>query len=378
MKILQVIPFFTPARGGSVIAPYCLSKELSKKGHDVTIITTDFEFDEEYAKSLDDVRVIPFKCTANLGLFLYSPKMKKWLRDNIKNYDVVHMHNFRSYQNNIIHNYAKRFGVPYVLQAHGSLPRIVEKQRLKKLYDLIWGYKILRDASKVIALTKVEKEQYKDMSVDEDKIEIIPNGIDFSRYKNLPKKEEFKGKYKLKDTEKIVLYLGRIHKIKGINLLVEAFSDLTKELDGIKLVIVGPDDGFLSALKKKIDDLNIDDKILFTGPLFEREKLSAYIDADVFVLPSIYETFPNSVLEACACGVPVIVTKSCGISDFVEKIGYVVEYDREQLRNILFKILVDKRLRKRVGEKGRKLVIKEFSLDKTVEKMEKVYLSLMK
>jgi len=108
MKILQVIPFFTPARGGSVTVSYYLSKELSKSGHEVTIITTDFEFDEEYAKSIEGVNVISFKCIANHGLFLYSPSMKKWLRDNINNFDVVHLHNFRSYQNNVVYKYAKK------------------------------------------------------------------------------------------------------------------------------------------------------------------------------------------------------------------------------------------------------------------------------
>ncbi len=375
MKILQVVPFFMPARGGSVIVPYNLSKELSKRGHEVTIITTDFEFDEEYAKSIEkEVEAISFHCIANIKLFLISPSMKRWLKTNIKDFDVIHMHNFRSYQNNIIHHYAKKYCMPYVLQSHGSLPRIIEKQRLKKLYDWVWGNRILKDASKVIAVTKTEVEQYKEMGVDGDKIEIVPNGIDLSEYDNLPKRGEFRKKYAVREDEKIVLYLGRIHKTKGIDLLVKAFSELTEKLNDIRLVIVGPDDGFLFTLKKQIGNLKISDRISFTGPLYGRNKLEAYIDADVYVLPSSYEIFSITTLEACACGTPVVITDRCGIADVIDgKVGFAVPYDKDQLRDAIIKVLGDDELRGRLGQRSRKLVMQEFSWDKVIGKVERVY-----
>ena len=377
MKILQAIPFFTPARGGSVTAPYNLSKHLAKRGHEVTVFTTDFEFDEEYAKSLDAVRVVPFHCIANMSLMLISPTMKRQLKKEIKDFDVIHMHNFRSYQNVLVHHHAKKYGIPYILQAHGSVLPFFQKQRLKKLYDLVWGYRILKDASKVIALTKMEAEQYKKMGVDEDKIEIVSNGIDLSEYENLPERGGFRKKYLISDDEKIILYLGRIHKIKGVDLLVKAFADLIKELDDVRLVIAGPDDGFLSTLKGQIEDLKIGDRILFTGPLYGMDKLEAYVDADVYVLPSVYETFPVTVLEACACGTPVIVTDRCGIADVVEKVGCVVEYDKEQLRDAIIKNLSNAEVRNRFGENGRKLVKEEFNWDKIVKKLENVYIMLI-
>ena len=374
MKILQIIPYFTPQKGGDVASVYNLSKHLAKRGHEVTIFTTDFELDEEYIKSLDGVHVVPFHCIANIGKMLISPEMKGQLKKEIKDFDVIHMHNFRSYQNIVAYHYAKKCNIPYVLQAHGSVLPFFQKQQLKKIFDLFFGYKILRDASKVIALTKTEVEQYKKMGVDKDKIEIVPNGIDLSEYDNLQGKGEFRRKYSIGDDEKMVLYLGRLHKIKGIDLLVKAFADLVKELEDVRLVIVGPDDGFLPMLKKQIEDLKIGDRILFTGPLYERDKLKAYVDADVYVLPSVYETFPNTVLEACACGTPVIVTDRCGIVDFVDnKVGYVVEYDKDQLCDALFKVLSDEKTRRRFGEGGKKLVMDDFGWDKIVMLMENVY-----
>lgn len=377
MRILQVIPYFTPKRGGDVNVVYNLSKQLVSRGHEVTVITTDFEFDEGYAKSLARVRIIPFKVIVRIGLFLISPSMKKWLKKEIKNYNLIHLHNLQSYQNNVVYHYAREYGIPCVLQAHGLAPRIMERSVLKKLYNWVWGYSILKDASKVIALTKTEVKEYKEMGVAENKVEIVPNGIDLSEYDNLPKKGEFREQYGIREDEKMILYLGRIHKIKGIDLLVKAFADLVKELKDVKLVIVGPDDGFLQTLKKQIEDLKINDKILFTGPLYGKDKVKAYVDADVYVLPSVYEIFSVAVLEACACGTPVIVTNRCGIVNFVNKVGYVVEYDKDQLRDAIFEVLGDEGLRRGFGEEGKRLVKEEFGWDRIVLHVEKIYLSLI-
>ena len=97
-----------------VTVPYELSKELVKRNHEVTIITTDFGFDSQYAKTLQDagVNVIPFHCLANVGLFLYSPSIKVWLKKNLKDFDIIHLHNFRSYQNVVVRIYAMKYGFP--------------------------------------------------------------------------------------------------------------------------------------------------------------------------------------------------------------------------------------------------------------------------
>jgi glycosyltransferase involved in cell wall biosynthesis len=191
MKILQVIPRFNLKLGGGVTIVYNASKYMVKRGHDVTIITTNYQFNPKFTKIIqkEGIEIIPFNYLFNLYLFIPSPNMKNWLSKNIKNYDVIHLNGARAYQNNVIYKYAKKHNIPYVLQAHGSVLRIIERQWLKKLYDLIWGYKILKGSSKVIALNHTEAEAYRSMGVNKDKIEILPNGIDLSKFSNLPKKE---------------------------------------------------------------------------------------------------------------------------------------------------------------------------------------------
>lgn len=390
MRILQVYPYFYPAwkYGGVTRVVYDMSKHLADRGHEVTVYTTD-ALDEKsrikissHPHCINGVRTYYFKNLSNYLAYKHNLALPVEMffrtKKEIKEFNVIHLHGGRTFLNMIVHHYAKKYGIPYVVQAHGALPRAIKKQSLKKIFDLFFGYKILKDASKVIALTKTEADQYKKMGVDEDKIEIVPNGIDLSEYDNLPKRGEFRKKYRIKTDEKIVLYLGRIHVIKGIDLLLDAFSDLANKMGGVKLVIAGPDDGFLSTSKAQIEDLKIGDRILFTGPLYETNKLEAYVDADVYVLPSVYEIFGVTVLEACACGTPVIVTDRCGIFDLVEKVGYVVEYDKEQLRDAVFKMLSDDGVRRRFGEEGRRLVREEFGWGKIVNRFEEIYLNLMR
>jgi len=220
----------------------------------------------------------------------------------------------------------------------------------------------------------MEAEQYKGMGVSEDKIEIIPYGIDLSVFDNLPERGEFRRKYDLGSAQRIILYLGRIHQIKGLDLLAQAFTDLSKALSNIKLVIVGPDDGYLPALKKLITDLGINDKVLFTGPLYRQGKLEAYVDADVYVLPSIYEIFSITLLEAFACGTPVIATDRCGIADVINgQAGLVVPYDKEQLQQALLHMLDDHKMRLQFSERGKLLVREKFDWEKIAEQVERVY-----
>ncbi len=371
MKILQVIQFFGLKHGGSFAVAYEITKYLARHGYEITVITTDFEFDRNLAESLKGVEVIPFHCQYNIGGFLLSTSMNKYLQENINKFDIIHMHNFRTYQNIIVRKYAKKYNVPYILQAHGNVMPFFSKEKLKRSFDAVWGFKILENSSKVISLTKTETDQYKKMSVNENRIEIVPNGINLSEYENLPNKGTFRKKFGIKNDEKIVLYLGRIHRIKGIDLLIEAFSELLHNVDEIKLVIAGPDDGFLSTLKIQIDKLKIGENILFTGPLYKEDKIEAYVDADIFVLPSVYETFPVTILEAFACNTPVITTDRCGIADQID--GIVIKYDRNQLSKAMLDLLTDSETRVKFGNKGRELVTKKFDWNVIVPHVEAVY-----
>lgn len=208
MKILQVVSYFPPAYafGGPVKVAYQISKELIGRGHRVVVYTSDardygsrLKIDSD--NDVDGIRVHHFR---NLALVLVkkfklfiTPQLISYSQKEVKMFNVIHLHEYRTFQNIVVAHYAKKFGVPYVLQAHGSLPRIGAWRRLKWLYDVLFGYRLLRDASRVIALSRVEAEQYKAMGVPEEKIAIIPNGIDLSEYTSLLSKGSFKSKHNI-------------------------------------------------------------------------------------------------------------------------------------------------------------------------------------
>jgi len=384
MRILQVIPYFYPAwaYGGPPRNVYGLCKELVKRGHEVIVFTTDTlngrNRVRETQEIIDGIEVRRFRNLSNTIAYrdkiFISPGMIFGLRNSLRNFDIIHMHEYRTLQNLIVHHFARKYGTPYVLQTRGSLPRIMAKQRLKQIYDILWGYRLLRDASKVVALTQIEAEQYKSMGVSQDRIEIVPNGIDLAEFENLPQRGEFRKKWRINNSRKIVLFLSRIHKIKGPDLLAKAFATLVKDYNNIQLVIAGPDDGYLPMLKKLIQELKIEEKVLFTGLLYGRDKLAAYIDADVYVLPSAYEIFGRTLLEACACGTPIIVTDRCGIADVIDgQAGLAVAYDKDALGKALLDILSDDQMRLQFGEKGKLLVREKFNWEKISEQVEDIY-----
>jgi len=384
MNILQVIPYFVPAwdYGGPLQVAYRLSKEMVKRGHGVTVYTTD-TFDasrrvEEKEEVIDGIKIRRFtnlsKALASKHKIFLSSGILLTARRELSSFDIIHMHDYRTIQNVIARHYAHKYGIPYILQAHGSIPKTAVKRRLKQVYDTIWGYKLLRDASKVIALTETEAKQYQAMGVHEDKTEIVPNGIDLSEFENLPEKGEFRRKYGLNPDEKVIIYLGRIHKTKGLDLLVKAFAGLSKEMDSARLVIVGPDEGYASELASLVQALEIIDKVLFTGPIYERNRLSAYVDADIFVTPS-FLGFPVTFVEACACGTPVITTNKGGRLDWIHnQVGYVVSYDENQLHDALEKLLTNRDLAQQFGENGKKLVRENFTWSKIAKELERIYL----
>jgi len=379
-----VIPYYYPAWqfGGPVRVAYELSKELVERGLSVTVYTSDIvdektRVDNSFQK-VDGVDVFYFK---NLSLYaakrkmFVTPSMLFAVKDRIKSFDVVHIHGNRTTQSPILHYFLKKNSVPYIVQAHGGLP-MISGNRLKRLYDLFFGHNLLKDASKVIALSRVEAEQYRSMGVPEEKIEVIPNGIDLSEYAVLPPKGCFKKKFGISDDEKIVLYLGRIHRIKGIDILVKAFTNVIKKLDAVRLVIVGPDDGYLREVKALIKTLNIDDNVLITGPLYGKDKLEAYVDAEVYVLPSRYETFPMTVLEAYACGKPVIASKVGGLPDLVTngQTGLLVDPGNivQLTKNILY-LLDHADGAIEMGLQGKQFVKENFTIKKVTDKLQGLY-----
>jgi glycosyltransferase involved in cell wall biosynthesis len=385
MKILQVVPYFHPAYafGGPVKVAYSISKELVKRGHSVTVYTTDIKSQTERLNvpNVMDVDGIEVHYMRNLflapvrmsNLFL-SPELILTCKSELPKFDLVHLHEFTTFQNIVVSHYSKKYGVPYVLQAHGSIPIIGRKGR-KLLFNAMFGNKILRNASKVFALTNIEKMHYQLRGFTDEKITIIPNGIDLSDYEHLPPKGSFKKEFRIQSGKKIILYLGRLHKTKGIRLLINAYAYLVKTL-GCKdtlLVIAGPDDGYLNEVISLVTSLGISDSVLFTGFIDNEDKLAALVDANVFVTPSFYG-FPMTFLEACAVGIPIVTTMQGDSLEWINgNVGSVTPSTYNELAEALRLVISDVELAHNFSVNCKKTVGTLFSIEKIVDRIEHVY-----
>lgn len=212
MKILQVTPILVPENlwTGPHRVVFDISKRLSEMGNKVTVCTSDMldmttRIKRNQQSVFDGFEIVRVR---NISVHLYrtsglliTPELCKFLSERIQDYDIVHIHEYTTYQNIIVHKFAKKYGVPYVLQVHGSLP-ILDKFVRKWFYYLFFGSNLLKDASKVIALSRLEAEQYKAAGLPEEKIAIIPNGIDLSEYAELPSKGPFRKEFGIDEDQK--------------------------------------------------------------------------------------------------------------------------------------------------------------------------------
>ena len=370
-------PYFAPIAGGNAVAPYILARFLTKKGHNLKIFTTDIHRNSSRFQSEADLAIVESHCKLNMSGLLYSPTMKEKLDDCADEMQVFHLHAFRTYQNIIARKFARKHKIPYILQSHGSIPRMGKKS-IKWFYDSAFGYNILKQASKVIALTQAEAQQCKKMGVQENKIEIIPNGVDLTEFEKSVPHGVFRKKNGITEDKKIILFLGRLHAIKGIDVLIKAFVQLIhdREANDIVLVIAGPDDGYLTTIRSLVSQFNLQNKVVLVGPLYGKEKIEAYVDADIFVLPSIYETFPNVVLENYACSKPVIASNVESMKDIIlhGKTGLLFQTcNAKELAEKITFMLTNPKTAKEMGLRAHKFAEEKFAIQKIGNSFEAVY-----
>ncbi len=387
MRILHVIPQFSWQYGGSQRVVYDLSKVLHERGHDVTIYTTDegmgkrLREDEKIVFDNNQVLVRYFPCISNwmadkLKLHI-SPSMMKALREEITDFDIIHLHQFRGLTHLYAWYYAKKYRKPYILQGHNSTPLLIENQGslrtiFKKFYDNIIGDRIVNDAAKLIAVSREEVEYYQKL-VFKKNITLIYNGIDLEPFKQLPEYGKFRKKYGV--SGKMLLYLGRINSTKGIDFSLKAFRKVLDERSDLTMVIAGSDDGFKGDLEGLIERLGIEDKVIFTGFLDDYDKISAYLDADIFLHTVVYMGgVALTPLESILCNTPVVVTKECGEIIEDAECGYLVEYgDVNDLKDKILKLIEDKSISEEMIHKGKKFITRNLGWSSTVRNIEKIY-----
>ena len=376
-------PPFAWASGGCARVVYEESRALSAKGHRVTILTTDlFEHSRRYPISInpqiiEKIEIYRLKNLSRKLAWKYKlyivPDIIRFLHRRISEFDVVHLHDLLSPNAILTSRYCIKKHIPYILTIHGSGRWLLSDDIFKKSITKIFLNRILQNACKVTALNSTEVYQYREFGVDKDKIIVVPNGINLKEYDEIPKRGGFRRRFGLDDNENLILYLGRIHESKGLEILMEAFNLIKQENNDARLVICGPDDGYLTRLNKLAIRMNLLDRIIFPGFLTENMKKLALIDADAFVTPIFYG-FPITFLESWACGTSIVTTNKGDNIDWInEKVGIVAEYDPIAIKDALMRIINDKEVKQRFRMNAKEMLEKELNWDVISKQLEEIY-----
>ena len=326
-------------------------------------------YDKEIENDLPSWKGLDIKLF-NAGPLLISQKAKEALLK--ENADILHMEALWRYPQLLMSVWKRHKKAPIVCSPHGMLdPYIIRSQgKLKRLLSNLFFQKSLESVDCYHALCQKEYEDIRKYGLKQP-VAIIPNGI------NMPAPNL---KFEKTDNKKHLLYLGRLHKKKGVDLLIKAIADIKNEnaalLDNWQIDLVGWDhENCKVELEKIVAENNLEDMVVFHGGLFGRDKQRMYATAGGYILPSHGEGLPMTVLEAWSWKLPVIMTPECHLPEGYDAEAAIRINDNVvSVKNGLMKFFgMDDEERKAIGQRGYDLVSEKFTWDASAKKMIEVY-----
>ena len=351
-KLLIIIPYFIPAYwyGGPIKVAYDHAIELIKRWYDVTVITTDALDDKNRNKiveeTIDWIKIYRFKNVSNkLAKFhnIYLPLwMWNWLRKNIKNYDIVHIHDILNIPALLWSYYAKKNNIKYFLHPHWTLSdtRIESRKTwIKKLFLKLFQ-PMLNNAKTIFALTKQEEKEIKKYTKNKN-IYILPNWVDLKEFENI-KGIDLRKKYWLDKDTIIFSFIWRLQYIKWLDIAFKLLSEYDKINPNWRYLVIWPDEWEKDKLVKLSEKLWISDKVIWYWISTWKEKYSLLKASDVFLFTSRAEWFPMTILEALWCWLPVFISEWCNLPE-VDWVAWVsVNNLNHKNKDILWRLILSK------------------------------------
>lgn len=387
-RVLHVTPYYEPAHvyGGPTYSVPLLCRALARAGVHVTVITTDANGDTSLDVPLatpverDGVTVLYFPRTQPRGIFR-SPALGRACRDLVPAHDLVHVSGVWTYPSWVATRTSYRAGKPYIVSPRGMLmPWELQHKGWKKgpIFRLS-EYPRLKRSAAIHCTAPEEMRAIAELGL-EDRSFLIPNALNLDAFATLPRTGHFRTKLGIAPEDIIMLFVGRLHPKKGIDVMLQTFERLAGDHGKLHLVLVGPDEhGYAASVPAWALQHGLSKRVHLTGQLVGDERVSAYAHADLLVLLSASENFGMSAAEAMAASVPVVVTEGVGIGSWIidHAAGMVVPRDVESAVSAIHSLICNPTSRKRMGANGRRLVEREFSLDQVGSKMARAYAQLL-
>lgn len=380
MKVLHVFPFLSIKRGGGATWLITeIAKAQSKyKTAAPTIISGDYMIDNELVAELSksNVNVIVSKSFFNKISLHLMPSLIFKSYNYVKRQDIIHFHVLRTFQNIFLFIYAIILGKSIILDAHGSLPRHSGIKIFKKiLFDFILGKWFLKKTDLFIAENEMSLQECLDYGAPKNKIIIVRPPFPVNDFDKKVDKN-YINSFKNNINNKVVLFFGRLHKIKGIDLIIKGFKELYNLRKDVELFIMGGDEGELDYLQKLCADLNVKENVKFLGYMDGDKKLSIIKSSNMCVQSSRYEQGAGAPFESVLCETPILVSDNSGCALDVQRIdaGYLFEFnnhiDFSKKANF---ILNNKTIAKTKTIKAKKRIQDQLSFEKNVKNYKKAY-----
>jgi len=366
---------------------YELAKHLVDTGnHEITIIQPTrggILKDRSYYQRIDGLEVMFFPALFMSNISYNIPFFHKEIKLLIKlfhdkKYGIIQACDY-DYLTSIAPIIAKRkCKIPIILTSD-ALPgyswfygnRFVDS--IAKIYTFSIGKKILNSYDRVVLLYRRASEEVEEFGVSKERACVIPNGIDAEIFSQSSDLDQLRARLSLNNDEKVLLFVGRLAKVKRVEVLIALTKSLIKEGFKLKTLLVGdgPDRKLYEKLARPIKS-----NVIFIGQVPRTEVAKYYSIADVFVLPSLSEGLPQVLLEASAAGKPCVATNVNGIPDIIVhgKTGYLVErWNIDAYHDYVKFLLEDEQLSKKMGSMAIQFVKENFSWDVVIDKYEKIY-----
>jgi glycosyltransferase involved in cell wall biosynthesis len=384
MKVLHVAQALARSFGGVQTVLHDLSRAQRRAGLEVDVVSTNVDAPNGV------LPVIPNQFIGEDGVrfryssvqfrpLLFSLDLKRYLDRYVASYDIVHVHGMYRFPQTYAAYRARIQRVPYIIRVHGSLdPYLYSKSSrsvwLKRIYENWFDLPNLNAAGAIAYTAEEERERAAFLGLRGPSF-VVPNGLDWEQYGGLPSRGALRARWGLRG-EPTVLFLGRLHFKKGLDLLIPAFEALRGTVRDAQLVIAGPEnDDYGSKVRAWVRERALDHVVHFVGPLTGADVVQAYVDADVFCLPSYTENFGMTVAEAMACALPVVISDQVNIYTEVARAGagLVTHCDATEVAEALRVLLRDPGCRRRMGEAGRSLVQERYTWPVIVDSLTREY-----
>jgi glycosyltransferase involved in cell wall biosynthesis len=399
MRVLHVIPSLSVKEGGPSFAIKAMAEALAGQGVQVTVATTTGSREQEAGRREGQgYSVICFR--REFEPYKVSFGLTRWLRKNVARFDLVHVHALFSFSSTMAARTARQNKVPYIVRPLGVLNQwgIRNRRRLPKLLSLrLIELPILLNSAAIHFTSEAEREEAAllDARLSEHESAVIPLPIEQRAWRTeqgAESRQQFLPKFPRTRGKRVVLFLSRIDRKKGLELLLDAFAIVRNQHNEVVLVIAGDGEkSYVRELRKRArrlfgssaggnarptrEEQEEEGAIIWAGHLTGEMKVAALAAADVFVLASASENFGIAAAESLAAGLPTIISEEVALSSDIRRYdaGVVVQRDAQQLAAAIDDLLSNSERAAGLAANGRRLAEERYSPEAVGRALHELY-----